>query len=366
MIDSGKISAFQMGKMIYLAIIPTAVLTAPVITFKLAKQDLWLSPVWAFSGLVAGFVALQLHRLYPGQNLVQVFECLAGRFLGKIIGLAYWLYLLYVCGIIVREYGEFVVGALLLDTPPIVVLSSMVLVCTLAVRGGVEIVGRFSDILLPAFIILFLLILIPVLPDLRVTNIMPVMGEGIMPSIEGAYVLQIWYSELMLASFLLPFVNDGQKKAKSVWLVLLAIIFTLVVSDLMTLMLLGELSGNYAYPFLILARYINLADFFTHLEALFMAIWVLGAFVKICVFYYVTVLVAAQWMNLSDYRQIVLPLGFLLTLFSIWVAPNYPTLIHAISTSIVFLMLTMFVVIPFLLLVAAWVKQRLRGTPGKK
>ncbi|MGG4034677.1 GerAB/ArcD/ProY family transporter [Paenibacillus cisolokensis] len=94
MIEKGKISAFQLGKMIYLAITPTAILTAPGITYKFARQDLWLSPIWAFSGLIAVFAALRLHRLYPGQNIVQACERILGRFPGKIIGGAYWLFYL--------------------------------------------------------------------------------------------------------------------------------------------------------------------------------------------------------------------------------------------------------------------------------
>ena len=361
MIEKGKISAFQMGKMIYLAITPTAILTAPGITYTFARQDLWLSPIWAFSGLIAVFAALRLHRLYPGQNIVQAGERILGRFPGKIIGGAYWLFYLYLNGIIVREYGEFVVGAFLANTPLIVVLGSMVLLCAIAVRGGVEIVGRFADLFLPAFFILFLLIIVPIIPDLRVEHMLPIMGEGILPSIAGSLVLQIWFSELITTSFLLPFVSDQKKVVKSISYASIAVILTLVVSNLSTLLLLGDLTGGYTYPFLTLARYINLAEFFTHLEALFMAIWVLGGFVKICLFYYVTVLGAAQWMNLSDYRPVVFPLGFLLTLFSIWVAPDYQNLTHAISTSVIFATLTMFVVVPVLLLCTAWVKKRMHA-----
>jgi spore germination protein KB len=87
----------------------------------------------------------------------------------------------------------------------------------------------------------------------------------------------------------------------------------------------------------------------------------LGAFVKICVFFYVTVLGAAQWMNLSDYRPIVFPLGLLLILFSMWVAPNFQELTHAIATSVTLAIITLFVIIPALLHCLAWVKKRLRA-----
>ena len=53
-----------------------------------------------------------------------------------------------------------------------------------------------------------------------------------------------------------------------------------------------------------------------------MAIWVVGAFVKISVFYYVAALGTAQWLNLSDYRPVVWPLGIIIVEFSFWSLPN--------------------------------------------
>jgi spore germination protein KB len=365
MIEKGKISAFQMGIMIYLAITPTAILTTPAITFKFAKQDMWISPIWAFCGLITLYAVFRLHAIYPGRNIVQACEAVIGRLPGKLLGALFLLYYLYLIGIILREYGEFVVGSFLFTTPLIVVSGSMALVCAIAVRGGVEIVGRFAELLLPAFVTLFLFIIIPIIPDLRVPNMFPIMANGITPSLAGAFVLQTWFSELISASFLLPLVADQKKAKTSVLIALLMIVLTLVVANLATLMLLGDITGGYTYPFLILARYINLAEFFTHLEAIFMAIWVLGAFVKICVFFYVTVLGAAQWMNLSDYRPIVFPIGLLVTLSSMWVAPDLQKLTFSISTSVTLSAMTMFVIVPMLLLCLAWVQKRWRGTAAK-
>ena len=53
-----------------------------------------------------------------------------------------------------------------------------------------------------------------------------------------------------------------------------------------------------------------------------MAIWIVGAFVKISVFYYVAALGTAQWLNLSDYRPVVWPLGILIVAFSFWSLPS--------------------------------------------
>jgi spore germination protein KB len=358
MIEKGKISAAQIAKMLYLAVTPTAILSTPAVTYKFAKQDLWISPMWAFSGVAAIFTVLALQALFPGQNFIQVCARLLGPVIGKIAALVLLVYFLYVTGVIVREYGEFVVGAFLLHTPLIVVSGSMVFVCALAVRGGVEIVARFADVFIPVFALLFLLLIVPLVPELHIVNMLPIMGEGIGPSISGSFVLQTWFSEFVTVSFFIPFANQADKVKKSMAISFLAVILTLVISNLLTLLLLGDLTGSYTYPFLIVARYIDFAEFFTHLESIFMAIWVLGAFVKICVYFYVTVLGTAQWANIRDYKPIVFPIGFLLTLMSFWIAPNLQVMTHSISTSIVFSTLTVLICIPAVLLGLAWMRKQ--------
>lgn len=360
MIEKGKISSAQLGKILYMAVIPTSLLTTPAITYTYAKQDLWISPIWAVCGCITVFVALKLRHMYPDDNIVKIWERIGGRIVGKVIGGLYFIYILYVTGVIVREYGDFVVGTFLRTTPLVFVSGSMVFVCVMAVRGGVEIIGRFADLFLPGFILLFLLNIVSIIPDLQMSNMFPIFGEGIRPSIEGAFVLQIWYSELIISSFFLPFVVDQHHAKRSILWSTLAIVFTLMISNLTTLFLLGELTGSYSYPFLILSRYINIGNFLNHLESIYMAIWVLGAFVKISIFFYVVVLVAGQWLELSNYRSITYPVGLIVMLFSMWVAPNAQELIHSLGTSVTFSTITMFAMIPGIGLVLVWIKRKLQ------
>jgi spore germination protein KB len=97
-----------------------------------------------------------------------------------------------------------------------------------------------------------------------------------------------------------------------------AVMLSLVSLNLLNIFLFGELTLSYTYPVFKAIRYISLSDFFEHLEAAIIAIWLLGAFIKITVFYYALVLGTAQWLRLSDFKPIILPLGFLISLFSIW------------------------------------------------
>ena len=93
-----------------------------------------------------------------------------------------------------------------------------------------------------------------------------------------------------------------------------------------------------------------------------MAIWIVGAFVKISVFYYVAVLGTAQWLNLSDYRSIVWSIGILIVAFSFWsilAQWNHTFLSYGVFPFYGLLVQT---IIPLFLLVIAVVRKRKKGT----
>ncbi|MFP3121910.1 spore germination protein [Ectobacillus funiculus] len=358
MIEKGKISALQMGMMIYSAIIATGILFLPNNMFNYAGRDMWISPIWSsVIGFVTVFVAVRLNKLYPKDTIIQYSEHIMGVFLGKVIGIILLFFYLQAVSHIVWQYGEFVMGYFLPHTPQVVVLGSMILICAFAVRGGVEVVGRLAEMIVPIFILLFLFIIILLLPDAEVKNIFPIMGKGVIPSFKGAILPNVWFSQLFFLSFFLPYVTDRQKGARWGGILVCTVMLTMVITNLIILFIFGAATGNMGAPLMNAVQYISVADFLSHLEALVMAIWIAGAFIKINVFYYVLALGSAQWLNLSEYRTLVLPLGFLIVLLAIWDTPNasaYASYVQKISLSFGPLSQTL---LPLFLLLIAYLRK---------
>ncbi|MED1472734.1 endospore germination permease [Bacillus salipaludis] len=333
MIEKGKISALQMGIMMYPTILATAILTIPALTAPYAKQDLWVSPLWACPiGLLIVFVFFQLHKLYPEMNIIQYSECIMGRFFGKILGFLYLFFFLHNSSIVLREYADFIITTALPKTPIIVVIASMVLVSAFAVRGGVEVIARASLVFFPLFTFPLLIMGVLLLPDINIQNILPIFGNGITPSLKGAFFIISWFSDLLYVSFLLPFLKDPEKGRKWGGISVLAITLTMVVTSLSSVFVLGEVTSKELYPVMNVVRYVSIGDFIEHIESIVMAVWITGIFLKFSLFYYALVLGAAQWIRLSNYRSIVLPLGFLQVIFSIWVTPSIQQLGYFFST----------------------------------
>ncbi|WP_458413445.1 GerAB/ArcD/ProY family transporter [Schinkia sp. CFF1] len=361
MIEKGKISALQMAMVMNPTILATGILLVPAITVKHAKQDLWLSPIWAsFIGFLVLYTSYQLHKLYPKKTIIEFSSDIIGRLPSKIISFFYILFFLHINGIVIREYAEFVTGTFLSQTPIYVVMGSMLLICSFAVYGGLEVIGRVSEIILPVVTLLYILIIIMLLKDLDVKQIFPVMEDGIAPSFLGSVVPQSWFSEFFLLSFMLPFLNDQKGAVKWGLVAICSVSFVLVSVNLVIYMLFGELTGTFTYPVMVAVRYISIADFLEHLEAIVMAIWVSGTFIKITIFYYVNVLCTAQWLKLTDFRPIVFPMGFILAIIAVWSSPNLQELSIFLSTSAPFYFLFFQVGVPLLLLCIALMRKKLQ------
>lgn len=359
MIEKGRISGLQMSLLIYANIVTTAALIVPGITFQSAKQDMWLSPIWgSLSGFLVVFIVYQLNKLYPTETLIQYSQHIIGRIPGKLVGFVYLLYFLYVGGLTLRQYGDFLVGAFLNKTPIIVVMGCLAMASAFAVRAGLEVLARLSDMFVPILFLLWLLIVFLLLPELEVKNMFPILEDGFMPSLWGSVAPLSWNMIFFFISSLLPFLVDrGQGRRWGMFSVV-ALMVTLFIVNLASLLLFGGITGSFTYPVMSAARYISYADFFENLEALVMAIWIGGTFIKLGLYHYVLVLNTAQWLNLSDYKQLALPFSLLLTLFGIWVAPNLTELADHFTTSTPFEQLTLYIVIPTILLLIALFRNR--------
>ncbi|MCQ6275977.1 endospore germination permease [Bacillus sp. V3B] len=362
MIEKGKISSMQMGIMLYPTIIATAILSAPSGTVQYAKNDMWLSPIWAsLGGFLAVYIAHKLHKLYPKQTVIQYSERILGKILGKSLGFILIIVnLLVTDGLIIRQYTEVVVGVFLPQTPMFVVTASLVLVCGFAVRGGLEVVGRSAELFIPLYIFSLVIIIALLIPEFNPSHIFPIMENGLIPSIKGAISPLAMFSLFFNIAYLLPYLTDEEKGMKWSMISVCAVMATLVMLNITTIFVLGGTTGNFVYPVLSAARYISVADLLENLETIVMALWVAGTFIKVSVMYYVTVLATAQLLGLSDSRFIVFPIGLLIVLFSFWGIPNFVEVAKFMRTISPLYASWFNVAIPILLLLIAVIRRKLK------
>ncbi|QRG65081.1 GerAB/ArcD/ProY family transporter [Brevibacillus choshinensis] len=358
MLEQGKISGTQAAMILYSTIMSTAMIIGPSIMAKRASNDLWISPIWAsLMGFLAVFIACHLHKRFPKLSIIQQSEQIVGVAAGKVIGFLYLFILVQINGCIVREYTEFIT-LFLRDTPTIIVSAVLVMVCVYAVQGGIEVLARSAQVFFPLFVAPLVVMILLVLKDMEPQSIFPVLENGLIPTFEAAILPQAWFSEAFLLSFLLPFLDDRKNGKRAAMITVFASMITMIVANLTTWFLMGDVSKTLMFPIMDVARYISVADFFENLESGVMAIWVIGVFIKVSIFLYASVLGTAQWLQLSNYRLVALPIGWLTVLFSFWGLPNFATLSEWNIRVVPFYLSLFFVIMPGILLLFSFFSRK--------
>lgn len=320
-LDAGKIGGLQGGWLVGSTIIPWGVLYIGALIMEEAAESAWMAPI---PSLVIGtFIALLVCRLmrgFPGHTFVDVLCRVVGKPLASLLGVLYVLWFLTVAAATTRGFAELIISTILLQTPAEVVIISFLAVAFFGVRGGIEVLGRVTTTvgILVAF---FLLLLFGVSArDLEPAYFTPVLEGGIAPVLRASYLATGFFGEVAVAAFVvLPFLD---RPRQAPWVLGGALLGSTFLSILATLWYIGLFSARVAaewtFPAIELVRYIEIADFFTRIEPVFIAGWVLINFGKLSVWYYAACSVLGQLVSLRDYRPLTLPVGVLIGILSVF------------------------------------------------
>ncbi|MDU5946513.1 MAG: GerAB/ArcD/ProY family transporter [Paenibacillus macerans] len=218
--------------------------------------------------------------------------------------------------------------------------------------------GRLAQLFLPVTIVVFALLSILTIPEWNVSNALPIMGNGPIPSLKGAIVPFTWFSGYLLLGLYFPLLSNQRKAAFFVLTAWFGEMITLAASGLVSVFLFGEYAGTLNYPFIEVVRYIGLGEFFQHIDALLLAVWLPGTFIELAAYFYAAVTGMAAWIGLKDYRALAFPLGFLALVVSFWGLSGAADFAHYLATSHVWFDFSL-VVFGFILFLTAWIRGKL-------
>lgn len=362
MLEDGRISNKQ-ATFLIITILSTTILFLPAMIYKEARQDAWISVILVtVFGVAAGFIIASLGTRFPRCTIIQYSGDIVGKPLGKVIGLIYVLFFIYINTFVIREIGELFNTNFMPETPISVFSIGIVFAAAYAIRSGLEVLARMSEIISPFVLVMLLLIVALVYPEIDAKLFFPVLEKGFIPVLKGAYPPALFFAETIIMVMLIPYLNRPSGAKGSITKAILIIgLFQLMIMATAT-GVLGGLTADMKFPTLTMARYISLADLIERVEPLIMLIWIGGGFIKVGLFYYCGVLAAAQWLNLREYKALVLPIGVLLTVLSIILWENVEQLTHQIARVIPPYFLAIEVGIPLILLVLSI----LRGKGGAR
>ena len=280
-----------------------------------AGSNAWLAMLL---GALEGFIFLAIYNSlaaqHPGKNLIEINDRVFGPFLGKALSWLYLIYFLYVSAQLLRTFAAFF-AINLTSTPLMVFLIVPLLVSSLAVRSGLEVLAKYSQIVFVIVVLLFCFDFVLLAKDVDISNLLPFMDlpirEFLLP-IQSVAALP--FGETVVFLMFINFVPNPLEAGRFMKKAFLFSSILLLLYTVRTITVLGSYSTISTYPAFASIRIINIGEVFTRLEILLAVVFLSLGFVKGSTFYYGTVLGVSQLLKMRSYTPLVLPMALLLNI----------------------------------------------------
>lgn len=359
--EKEKISQRQLTVLVMMFFIGSSILISPSGLAFEAKQDAWLAAILSVCiGLLIVYLYVSLSNRFTLMTLAQYSELVLGKWMGKLVSLLYSIYFFILSSLVLRNLGDFLTIYDLPHTPIETIHILFLLLVVMAVRLRVETFARTAEIFFPFVILIALFVVILIMPQIHLTNMQPVFEGGIKPIIRGSIpLLGTPIFELVVFLLILPAVNrkKGEKTGFLKGYLLGGSI--IIIYSMLTILVLGvDISTRKIFPTYVLAKQINVGDFFQRLEAIVSILWFITIFIKITICFYASAICMAQSLKINDYRILILPLSMIMIVLSLVAYPNTTYFLTVIGSTWPYIASVFGLFLPLLLLIISFLTKK--------
>jgi len=284
-------------------------MNTPAGIIKEAGADAWLSGVVAAAvGLLIGGLWVWLASFWPGCGLFELPVAAAGPFFGSLINVLLIVWTLIILTGSSWVGADAILTAFLPETPRVVLCASIIVPAACAARCRLEVLARLSQLAFWLIVTLSLLMVPLSIPQIDLNRLGPVLANGMSPVVGGASVLSGIMSESLALVALLPRIRGAARPGRLMAAVCLVAGAALVALVVWTTLILGpQLPARFQYPVLRLAHVISIGDILERLDALMIALWVVGEVAKVAFWLWLLCTGIAHLFRLPEHRSLVWP-----------------------------------------------------------
>jgi len=282
-------------------------------------HDTWIAVILGFAeSLIFAALYIGLARRYPGKTLIEINDTVFGPYLGKLVSLCYLWYFFQIAALVLRNYGDFLIAIIYPETPMLVILIMLTLLCASAARNGIEVIARCGLVLVPLVFITLILTFLMLLPEMDFDNFLPLFEAPLKDILLSAHSISAFpFGEVVAFLMLLAYLDKPGQAKKTILTGLSGALVVILIATIRNTATLGITAEMAIYPSYEAVRMVNIAEIITRMEILIAANFILLGFLKISVLYYATALGLAQMLRLQTYLPLILPLGSLMISLSI-------------------------------------------------
>lgn len=288
-----RLSTHQFMTLSAAVLLGTTFLPTGALVTAVAGRDGWMAifPAFVF-GIPFGFMILSMMPKYPGKNFLEISESVLGKWLGKGMGLLYILVTTYF-GAVLSGQGPDIYSRTILPLMPhyIFILGGFLLIFLLYF-SGIEVFGRFTEVVLPIVVIALVLTALLTIPHFEEGELYPILGKGIKPVFLASFKVAPFALEYILflaglISFLPKQAKDLKQMKKGIWRAVFLVAFLNTLIALIQILTFGPLeTTRLTYGLLVLGKMLEISRAVAGVESIFALVWMGALAIKVAAFFF--------------------------------------------------------------------------------
>ncbi len=334
-----------------------------------AKQDVWVAVLLGMLLIVPVLLIYsKILYLFPDKDLFQILESLFGKVFGKIIALLMCWYAFHLGALVIRNFSEFISVVALPETPAYVPIVMMVLLCIWGVKAGIEILGRWSELILPILLSIIVVVVILSMTLADFNNLKPVLHNNLDAVMKAGFsVFSFPFAETVVF-MMVGFVFRERKSIPKVYLLSLLIggVMVLMIAVRNMVVLGATLVNETYFPAYVAVSFINIGDFLQRIEILVSVVFLFSGFIKISICLLAASRGVASVFGIKNYREIVAPIGLLMIALSMILYSNIMEMMSWAFETYNIYAFPFQVILPLLIWIVAELKIKKRQNEGKE
>lgn len=290
-----------------------------------AKKDAWLGILIGFSmSLPIIYVYSRLLALFPQKDLFDILQIVFGKVIGTFISIIFIWFAFHLGSLVLRNFSEFTSISVFPDTPSILPMSFLIILCIWVLKEGIEVLGRCGEIFAIFVLIVVIIMLLLSFSQIDVNNLRPILYDGFKPVISGAFqAFSFPFTETIVFAFCLSSLKSPKSSYKVYFKGLIiggSIVFLLTIRN--TMVLGFELVDTVYFPSFIAVSLIHIGEFLQRMEIAISVIFIITIFIKTSVCILAVCKGISKILNVDDYRFIVTPVALLMLGMSSFIYSN--------------------------------------------
>lgn len=253
-----------------------------IILIQIVKENTWLT---AWLGLIVGLIPIailiKIMNYEPSLNLIDKIKKLFHPVLAHIINFLIFIMITFVFIITVWNVSQFGVTKYLTETPlAFIALLFMIPIVYSSIKG-IETISRTTQLLFFMSLLIHVLITTPLLQFVELSNIKPILADGLPPIIDGIYKFITYCFIPFIALLIIPKDRIKNKKKASRALILGYVFASAIMAHVffMNMSTVGiNVASMYRYPEYYVIKKVYISNAFDNIENFLSVHWIFNLF----------------------------------------------------------------------------------------